>query len=73
MKLFELTGIKRDPYTLLRYERTKLYACTVLLTMNISISDIKKYTADRNEILQKIKELELEIQESVNPSQMQLF
>lgn len=68
-----LTGLERNPRQLLKYAYIQLYALNVLLTMNISNSDKKKYSLEKDQKILEIHNLKLEIQEMENPSQLLLF
>lgn len=68
-----LTGINLPLEEQLRSERIMLGAINVLLSLGLSRYEKRKYEADRERVMLKITEIELDIQESRNPSQLALF
>lgn len=69
----DITHILPCTYSQLSSERINHLALTTLLSMGLTAKDRRKYTADLKVCEAKIMQLELSIQEAINPSQMCLF
>ena len=69
----QLTGVTQSLYQQLHSERIRLSAINVLLSLGLSRFEKRKYEAERERVMLKITEIQIDIQESRNPSQLTFF
>ena len=69
----QLTGITQSLDEQLHSERIVLNAINVLLSLGLSRFEKRKYEAERERVMLKITEIQNDIQESRNPSQLTFF
>ena len=69
----QLTAVTQSLDQQLHSERIRLSAINVLLSLGLSRFEKRKYEAERERVMLKITEIQIDIQESRNPSQLTFF